>query len=106
MTKNRRRVLNLMKEDPHCYWCGVKVIIDYPAPKTLPLNWATLDHLYSVKDKTRRDIAMTVAKLIGGAYIYYVLSCSYCNTKKGSLRPSQYKEKLKMSRFMMIMRTY
>ena len=95
MTKNRQRVIRLMKEDPHCHWCGIEVFLPDPHPTELPSdNRATIDHLYSRQSLKKRLVAMEYGKLLGnGAGVYYVLSCYECNGKKGGMKPSTYKKK-------------
>lgn len=71
----RKRRARLMEKDPHCHWCGVKVIY-YPLKKgeTMPNNFATLDHLVSRYYKPRFDPKMKQKTM--------VLACFKCNMKR------------------------
>ncbi len=69
---------NLMKKDPHCYWCGVEVIY-YRLIKheKVPDNFATLDHLH-----TRYTLAVKRATA-GQHKPVTVLACWKCNNERG-----------------------
>ena len=73
----RSRSRNLLKADPHCYWCGCAVILGNRnrngkdcAP--CPPNMATLDHVVSRNNKNWKK----------GAINSIVLSCSKCNNER------------------------
>lgn len=80
--KNRKR--NLMREDPHCYWCGIEVT-EYSQEEILqfgllPLNMATVDHL-NVKHKGRRKQLRSWQLKLGPVT---VLACLRCNMRRGN----------------------
>ena len=76
----------LMRENPHCCWCGVEVIWYYiPGnAKPLPDNFATLDHLYQEGDPKRIKAWKKGERQI-------VLACNKCNHERGK----KYEEVLK-----------
>lgn len=73
----RARLRNLLKADPHCFWCGCSVILgarnrngkDYT---TCPSNMATLDHVVSRNNNNWKK----------GMRNSIVLSCNQCNQKR------------------------
>jgi len=75
----------LMRENPHCNWCGIEVIWYYiPGDgQPLPDNFATLDHLYQAKDPRRIEAFRKGERQI-------VLACSKCNFDRGK----EYERKL------------
>lgn len=84
MSRNTTRVLKMMKKSPHCYWCGIKVIHSLEPPVSLPDNFATVDHIYSRKQKAERQKAMLEGyKRKDGYGVYYVLGCNKCNQERG-----------------------
>ncbi len=73
----RQRLKNLLKSDPHCYWCGRLVILgnrnrDGKEYTTRPPNMATLDHIISRINKKWKK----------GMRNCLVLSCTECNQKR------------------------
>lgn len=72
MTKNSKRVEKLMAINPHCHWCGCKVIKLKGLSGQQPDNYATLDHLRHKLDPNRgRDSKEST-----------VLACYRCNQKR------------------------
>jgi len=68
--KKRRK--NLMRVNPHCYWCGVEVVDGLRKGGTIPDNFATVDHLFDrVFDIHRRWNPFSL-----------VLSCYRCNFQR------------------------
>ena len=67
----RRRLRNLLKSDPHCFWCGYEVVFDNRKNKDIP-NMATLDHLISKNSKYYKQ----------GKRNRLVLSCYDCNQER------------------------
>ena len=67
----RRRLRNLFKLNPRCFWCNCLTTLENRNTKyvKLPLNSATLDHLISRNDKKWRK----------GMKNRLVLCCSECN---------------------------
>jgi len=80
-----RRLRNLLKQDPHCLWCGCEV--EYFIPKKferLPDNFATIDHL---NDKILERKRPEPIKKINGRTIFCittVLSCKKCNEERAN----------------------
>jgi len=69
-----------MARDPHCYWCGCEVIWYKPDPHdTLPLNFATLDHVNS------RVLYPGGRPLRGET----VLACRECNEERARIEQKQ-----------------
>lgn len=71
----RRRLKNLMKLNPHCFWCDCLVILgnrDKGNHAKHPPNMATLDHVSSRNNKNWKR----------GKRNIRVLSCSECNQKR------------------------
>lgn len=84
MDKRRKRLINRLKRDDHCYWCGRQVVLTPDGSGVLKPFHATIDHKFS-----RQDIRRYLPS--GGSY--QVLSCYKCNqqrniedTKKLSLK--------------------
>lgn len=73
-SKKRRRRKKLWLENPHCHWCGIlTVLIDNGnGLKKHPDNMATIDHVKSRYDKTRRKNNV------------WVLACRKCNQKRNN----------------------
>ena len=69
-----RRLENLLKLNPHCFWCGCLLTLENRNKKyaKLPPNGATLDHVISRNNKNWKK----------GARNRLVLSCSECNNKR------------------------
>lgn len=68
----RKMKLELMENDPHCYYCKIEVV-DYgqiPPRERQPEDMATVDHLVS---KFYRKSGQVVPK---------VLACQACNNKR------------------------
>lgn len=66
--------LELLKEKPYCYWCGIKVIDYIPKDgERTPDNTATIDHLIS---RFWRNKGKVVKK---------VLCCNKCNNLRARL---------------------
>ena len=69
----RRRLRNLLKSNPHCFWCNCLVILgDRNKGRDAPSNMATLDHIISRNNKHFKK----------GQRNFLVLSCSECNQKR------------------------
>lgn len=68
----KRRRINLLKEDPHCFWCRKKLFYKKPSGNygVLPENFATIDHINS--------------KLFGKRPVNgkLVLACPPCNNRR------------------------
>ena len=48
MSNLRRRRANLMRDNPHCYWCECKVVyFELKRHQTMPPDFATIDHTNS-----------------------------------------------------------
>jgi 5-methylcytosine-specific restriction endonuclease McrA len=65
-TIKRARRFNLMKQDPHCWYCGLELVYVEIAGTELPYNYPTIEHLFSRSsgrlsvnhtDETRRVLA-------------------------------------------------
>ena len=67
----RRRLRNLLKSDPHCFWCGCLVVLGNRKSKDIP-NMATLDHFISKNSKYYKK----------GKRNRLVLSCNDCNHER------------------------
>lgn len=68
----RRRLKNLLKSNPHCFWCGCFVILGnrkHGSRVTHPPNMATLDHIISRNNRNWKR----------GKRNILILSCSECN---------------------------
>lgn len=62
MKRKRRR---LLREDPHCYWCGTKVrYFRLPSHETMPDDFATLNKIEGITG-------------------IWVLSCNRCSFRRG-----------------------
>jgi hypothetical protein len=72
--------LAMWQVDPHCYWCGRVTVIynGYPNGKTIPIDAATIDHVYPITDPRRQEFK---AKGIPSPV---VLACNKCNWERGS----------------------
>ncbi len=77
---------NLMRQNPHCYWCGIEVI-DYQIaqPKRLPDDQATLDHL---QDRLGRD----KRPMLNGKPLT-VLACYKCNLERSAKKQQEMQRK-------------
>lgn len=77
-SKSRRaRLRNLLKLDPHCFWCGCLVILGTRNRNgkdhvTCSPHMATLDHITSRNNKNWKK----------GMRNRIVLSCTECNNKR------------------------
>lgn len=71
-----KRRLRMFKRNPHCFWCGVEVVLFGGGP-----NLATIDHLYS------RLHPLRASKHASGhdrANVLHVLACTACNSERGT----------------------
>ena len=74
----RRRLKNLFKSDPHCFWCDCLVTLENRYNHKdkhhigLPPNGATLDHIISRNDEDWKK----------GMKNGIVLSCNKCNHER------------------------
>ena len=76
-TSAQRRKVNLMKKDPHCFYCKREVFIfKHQSRVAFPDNQATLDH---VEDRVYRE-----NRPIKG--INTVLCCTKCNRDRNRYR--------------------
>ena len=76
-TSAQRRKSNLMKEDPHCFYCRREVFIfPHVDGKRVPNNQATLDH---IEDRVYR-----IDRPIIGENT--VLACFKCNGERNRYR--------------------
>lgn len=73
----RKRRERLIREYPHCHWCGKKLNLypDYGTIgfKVMPNDYATIDHLISRFMGPRKNIDMQARTL--------VIACPQCNNK-------------------------
>ncbi len=74
----RKRRERLMREDPHCHWCG-KALTLYPdygkhGFKAMPHDYPTIDHLVSAFMGPRQNVKMNERTL--------VLACPQCNNAR------------------------
>lgn len=80
--RNKKRALyykerraTLMKSNPHCKWCGVKVIyFKLPKHQKMPANFATIDHIQSRMNGPRPNVY--------GKQRTLVLACHKYNQKR------------------------
>lgn len=70
----RRRLENLLKLNPNCFWCGCLVTLENRNIRHVkfPPNMATLDHIISHNNENWEK----------GMRNRIVLSCSECNQKR------------------------
>ena len=68
------RLKNLLKLNPHCFWCGCLVTLEnrHGRHKKHPPHMATLDHIISRNNKNWKK----------GTRNRIVLSCTECNNKR------------------------
>lgn len=74
-TKSKqRRLINLFKANPHCFWCSCLVMLEnrHERYKKHPPHMATLDHIISHNNKNWEK----------GMRNRIVLSCTECNNKR------------------------
>jgi hypothetical protein len=65
-----------MEEDAHCIYCGIEVKeYNTPPHQKIPLNQATIDHIYEKYDKRRYEVFGLHNK---------VLACWKCNFDRGN----------------------
>lgn len=79
MSNLKRRRANLMREDPHCYWCGCEVVyFELKRHQTMPPNFATIDHINSrlLNPDGRPSVGQQV------------LACSSCNEARNQQEAS------------------
>lgn len=72
----------LMRNDPHCYYCGIEVV-DYgkiPDGTTEPNDMATIDHTISRFYRNKNEI------------VPKVLACNYCNKKRAAEEQKLFKK--------------
>lgn len=69
------------KKHPYCYWCGVKLVQGNSGGGFQPDNEATIDHLRSRFDPTRRSEVYGVRRR--------VLACHKCNWGRGESERKQ-----------------
>lgn len=86
--KQKRRPNTVIRDDkhakdPHCYYCGIVTVNDYPVRnrelkkgEEPPDDMATLEHLYHRFDKRRYDISVPDEDK-------KVVACYKCNVEKG-----------------------
>jgi 5-methylcytosine-specific restriction endonuclease McrA len=82
----RKRRNRLMKENPHCHWCG-KTLNLYPdygtnGFKIMPDDYATIDHLVSRLRGPRKNVSMNARTL--------VIACPQCNNARNVAEAHQY----------------
>lgn len=65
----------MFRRDPHCYWCGVRTVLDAEGKP----NHATVDHLYSKLHPLRPTKHKTGDRTV----VLHVLACSGCNGLRG-----------------------
>ena len=70
----RARLRNLLKLNPHCFWCGCLVTLENRNSRRtkFPPHMATLDHIISHNNKKWKK----------GMRNRIVLSCTECNNKR------------------------
>lgn len=64
----------LFRADPHCFWCGVEVVMDRSYQQQP--NFATVDHLYSRWHPERK------ARHSNNKGVLHVLACADCNAAR------------------------
>lgn len=69
-----RMRIRLFRADPHCFWCGIEVVLDGHKRPDL----ATVDHLYSRWHPERK------ARHIEGRGVLHVMACSACNSERAA----------------------
>lgn len=75
--KIHKRKLRLYLDDPHCHWCGKKVVIVVPGDGVKqPHNLATIDHIVHKLDPKREVKYNRLQE-------FTVLSCHQCNQERG-----------------------
>lgn len=74
--EDRKRVLNIWKKDPRCYWCKRETTLEGRDTGDVLPHTATLEHLYS-KFHPHRLTPNTTQE------IRRVLACYECNHKRG-----------------------
>jgi hypothetical protein len=80
--KNRRKLVKLWNQDPHCYYCKRKTVLVLMAPdERMPRRFAnyalraTLEHLRSRFHPDRQEP-------VENGEVRIVLACNECNQKK------------------------
>jgi hypothetical protein len=68
--------LRLFRADPHCFWCGKRVVLE-PDPPTRS-DLATLDHLYSRHHPKRLQHHREQKRAL------HVLACRVCNQERAT----------------------
>lgn len=82
MAHNKSKREQLMKEDPHCFWCGIEVTNEWPEGRIKPpANLATLDHVYDKWMPKEREEAWK-----NGDDKRRVLACYRCNQRRNNDR--------------------
>ena len=82
MAHNKSKRDQLMKEDPHCFWCGCEVTNEWPEGRIKPpADLATLDHVYDKWQAEEREAAWR-----NGDDSRRVLACYRCNQRRNNDR--------------------
>lgn len=83
----KRQRLRLFKLDPHCHWCGIRLVYWEKKKGQPPLDSATIDHLRPKHHPQRHEPARD-------REIRRVLSCWKCNNERDNrerkLLPKEY----------------
>lgn len=67
----KARLLACERQNWKCYWCGVKMVDWIEATGKIPMNAATLDHIYPRGQRPKHGRYNNIA------------ACYKCNTKRG-----------------------
>ena len=90
-------VKEMMKENPHCHWCGreVKLYSEirnqriFPKGFRFPDDMAVFDHLYRRWEKNERQKSHMEALKIGSQIgVHGVLACKKCDADR-SVKPTK-----------------
>lgn len=84
LSSDKRRRANLLRKDPHCYWCGILVVYFNTNGGPVPDNFATIDHIQTRNTDYRKLSAILNGRQFTKDKTNTVLACARCNAKRNN----------------------